>query len=145
MGGRAQNLCKMRAKLSGYFADIQVGVDFGPHNILVPLLVIPGHALGRMPGNLLTVLPGSLVQVKGEGAHFMKPWHLLLLEVAITSSGIPRIFESSREKPLVDLRPVIFPLSRFLPFWPAMHQVRRQNIISASGDHLAEVLGNSQF
>ncbi|MBA1195669.1 hypothetical protein G7011_00890 [Pseudomonas plecoglossicida] len=132
MGSRAQNLRKMRAKLSGYFADIQVGVDFGPHHILVPLLVVPGHAFGRMPGNLLTVLPGSRVQVKGEGAHFMKPWHLFLFEVAITPSGIPRIFESSREKPLVDLRPVIFPLSLFLPFWPATHQVWRQNIISAS-------------
>lgn len=64
MGGRAQNLLKMRAKLPGYFADIQVGVDFGPHHILVQLLVAPGHAFGHMPGNLLTVLPGSLVQVR---------------------------------------------------------------------------------
>ncbi|MDR2307218.1 MAG: hypothetical protein LBE53_08495 [Paucimonas sp.] len=93
---RAQNLRKMGAKLSGYFVDIQVSIGLGPHHILMPFLVVPGHAFSGMTDNLLAVFPRSLVQVKGEGAHLMKPWHLFLFEVAITLSGIPRVFEGPR-------------------------------------------------
>jgi len=59
---------KTRAKLSGEIPDIQVSFDLGPHHIFVHFLVVPGHAFGSMPGDLLPVFACSFVQLKREGA-----------------------------------------------------------------------------
>lgn len=63
---------KTCAKLTGDFADIQVGDCLRPHDIRVILLVVSNHALAGMAGDLLPILSGFLIQVQRQRTHFVE-------------------------------------------------------------------------
>ena len=110
---------------------------------MIPLVVF-GHRLAGVPGDLLPVLSGFLIQVQRQRPHFVEARHFLFLPALVTACHLPRLFEGPRQISLLDLRPMILGLRLLLFFavWPAMNQVGRDDVIPAPADNRLQFFGH---